>query len=156
MEKYVFGAKNTFFKWFAPKTWFLVKKLDFLRRLRPFLAPGPISSQKMGFSSACVHAVKSKGKIPPNFVAFSEYMNFTIGFLHCCLAGWKIGWKRGQHWLAMWLRWRSRKHFRFPFPPPQHRRPNFCTIFRGLFPALLVSIHAVQFHVLKKMLIINC
>ena len=40
-------------------------------------------------------------------------------------------------------------HFWFPFLPPQHRS-SFCAIFGGLFPVLLVSIHAVQFHVLKK------
>ena len=78
----------------------------------------------------------------------STNLFITIGFLHCCPTGWKIGWKRGQHWLAMWLQWRSRKHFRFPFRPLQHRRPSFCAIFGGLFPSLLVSIHAVQFHVL--------
>ena len=80
---------------------FLTQKIDFENRL---LLKFIYSEKATKFCEIFplllfyVVSVKSKGKISQNFVAFSEYMNFTVmcRIVHCLLIS-------GHKWQWVWL-----------------------------------------------------
>ena len=69
----LFGLQQTFCRRAGKSRQFALVKFIYSEKATKFCKIFPLLL-------TTVHTVKSKGKISQNFVAFSEYMNFTINF----------------------------------------------------------------------------